>query len=288
MPWFKVDDMIADHPKLMLLGTDVVPAMGLWALVGTWAARYSTDGFVPDNIVKRYDPRRRLAGRLVEVGLWTRAEADPACGKPCGYLYHDWFDHQLTAEEVEKKRANNRERQKRHRRRSGRFGTDPGGPGSGAKIDDTAAEQVRVGGEVPHTASGNGVSHSGSNALHDALVTSTPTRPDPTRPSTRDLGGGAAVPDVGANAGASATPEAHDPPCEHPCRRCRDARLAGIEYDLAVERQRLADRAAHTALRDACPRCDEFGMVDTDPERPDAPVRRCSHGVGRPALRIVS
>ena len=237
MAWFKSDDMLADHPKVIRLGKDMAPAMGVWLLVGTWAARYSTDGFVPDAMVHRYDPRGRLAKRLIEVGLWDRSEHDGTAG----YRYHDWFDHQLSAEEVEKKRANNRERQRRFRERNGRFGTDPSGPGAGTDHDpdseatsnadrnalltpsgdahrrlepstkpSTNSKEVFSGTDIPSvcvaahlvdarstepTAYGdaqaadqriraddggiNAVTPSSSNALHNALVTSTPTRPDP-------------------------------------------------------------------------------------------------------------
>lgn len=175
MTWFKSDDMLADHPKVIGLGKDVVPAMGLWLLVGTWAARYSTDGFVPDAMVRRYDPRRRLSQRLVEVGLWDRAEVDGATG----YQFHDWLDHQLSAKEVSTKRSSNRERQRKFREKNGRYGTDPKPPSGGATPHEQASDQE----QQSDGEEGNGVSSDVSNAPRNALLTSTPSRPDP-YPST--------------------------------------------------------------------------------------------------------
>jgi hypothetical protein len=88
--WFKVDDQLHDHKKTRRLGKDKAAAMGVWVLCGSWSADNETDGFVPTEIVQRFDHNERLAGRLVEVGFWEPAEQD---GEP-GYQFHDWADHQ--------------------------------------------------------------------------------------------------------------------------------------------------------------------------------------------------
>jgi hypothetical protein len=285
MTWFKADDMLADHPKVIGLGKDAVPAMGLWLLVGTWAARYSTDGFVPDDMVRRYDPRRRLSKRLVEVGLWDRVGA--------GYCYHDWFDHQLSAEEVEKKRANNRERQRRHRQRNGRFGTDPSGPGAGTKTARQPDDQPEQVADAESSRVTDTSPNGSSNALHNALVTSTPTRPDPTRTSSSgNQGGGSTEPNARTiNESPPKRPrcERHrnladddpGPPC-HGCRHAREiAEGATAEAAAAGRRQ----RAEHRAQVDQCDDCDEYGwLLDDHRRHPVEPARRCTH---RP-LRVVS
>jgi hypothetical protein len=111
MTWFKVDDGLADHRKVRQLGRDRLPAMGLWALSGSWAARELTDGFVPEEIVQRHDPKHRYARRLVDVGLWEHAKQD---GED-GYQFHDWVDMQPTKVEVLAVRAGNARRAALHR-----------------------------------------------------------------------------------------------------------------------------------------------------------------------------
>lgn len=277
MAWFKADDMLADHPKVIALGKDAVPAMGLWLLVGTWAARYTTDGFVPDAMIRRYDPRRRLSKRLVEVGLWDRAEHDGTAG----YQFHDWLDHQLSAEEVSTKRSSNRERQRKFRAKNGRYGTDPGGPGGKAKPDEEAPDQQQQA-KPPQS---NGVSHAVSNALPNALVTSTPSRPDPTRTSSSgDIGGGALV----GNARTINDSPPTRPRCERhrnladddpgpPCHGCRHAREVAEGATAQAAAAGQAQRAERRARVDECDQCDEYGFELDEDHTPAVPARRCQH-----------
>lgn len=190
MTWFKADDNLQDHPKVLQLGRDMVPAMGLWTLVGTWSARQRTDGFVPVVIIRRYDPRERLAKRLVAVGLFEHAEDNGAVG----YRFHDWPDHQPTAAEVERKRSFTRERQRKFRERSGRFTA-----GSTDTAPTTPSEtQAQDQDEQAHPVGSNGVTtpvrNGVGNALRDASVTTAPARPDPTRNYKAPPGGDAAAP----------------------------------------------------------------------------------------------
>ena len=48
MPWFKVDDNLAFHHKVVAAGN---AAMGLWVRAGAMCAQQLTDGFVPDHMV---------------------------------------------------------------------------------------------------------------------------------------------------------------------------------------------------------------------------------------------
>ncbi|MEV1295735.1 hypothetical protein [Pseudonocardia sp. NPDC049635] len=125
MTWVKVDDALADHRKVRRLGKDRLPAMGLWVLTASWCGQQLTDGFVPAEVVERFDPRQKMATRLVDVGLWVR-ESDPEEGD--GFRFHDWADHQPTRDEVERKRDEARVRMNRvrARRRADRANrTDP-------------------------------------------------------------------------------------------------------------------------------------------------------------------
>jgi hypothetical protein len=103
--WFKVDDGLAFHAKVVQAGN---PAMGLWVRAGSWCAQQLTDGFVPDHIVATLGSRAQ-AKRLVEVGLWHREGA--------GYRFHQWDEdgRQPTRAVVEKERAEARERMRKAR-----------------------------------------------------------------------------------------------------------------------------------------------------------------------------
>lgn len=100
MTWFRIDDKFAEHPKVRRLAKDRVPAVGLWTLCGVWCADNTTDGFVPTEVVRRHDPRLRLAKRLVEVRLWHEVEREGEFG----FEFHQWSEHQPTREEIEEKR----------------------------------------------------------------------------------------------------------------------------------------------------------------------------------------
>lgn len=95
MTWFKVDDTLAFHRKVVAAG---VSAMGLWVRAGSWCAQTLTDGFVPEHMVPALaDGDVGLAGRLVEAGLWRRVKG--------GYTFHEWAERQPSRQSVEDRRA---------------------------------------------------------------------------------------------------------------------------------------------------------------------------------------
>lgn len=108
--WFRVDDDLHNHPKARKAGP---AAMGLWVMAGSYCAKWGTDGHVPASFVAALgQPHvRRLAARLVESGLWE-VNAD-------GWVFRDWTDYQLTAEQYRTRQDANRERQRRHRDKGG-------------------------------------------------------------------------------------------------------------------------------------------------------------------------
>lgn len=108
MPWFKVDDGIHAHPKARRAG---LPALGLWTVAGAWSAQQVQEGFVPDWFVTGWPQGRKLAGRLVDAGMWSVGEHD---AEP-GWWFHDWDHFQPSKAEVERDREHNRQRQKRFR-----------------------------------------------------------------------------------------------------------------------------------------------------------------------------
>lgn len=99
MPWFKVDDGLALHPKVLAAGN---AAMGLWVRAGSWSAQQLTDGHVPAAIARTLGSKTD-AQRLVAGGLWV-ANGD-------GYYFHEWATYQPSRAEVHALRAGNVRRQ---------------------------------------------------------------------------------------------------------------------------------------------------------------------------------
>lgn len=104
MPWFKVDDTLSTHAKVVRAGNS---AMGLWVRAGAWSASQLTDGFVPVDMIGVLGGRQVDARKLVEVGLWLGADG--------GYRFHQWHERQPTREETERKRDEWRARQRKAR-----------------------------------------------------------------------------------------------------------------------------------------------------------------------------
>lgn len=92
MPWLRVDDNLALHPKVLQAGN---AAMGMWVRAGSWAAQQLTDGFVPDEVVVLLGGHS-AGRRLVAAGLWVRGTD--------GYWFHQWDERQPTREKVERDR----------------------------------------------------------------------------------------------------------------------------------------------------------------------------------------
>lgn len=96
MPWFRVDDGLPQHPKVLGLrrGSRRLAAMGAWTLAGAWCAAHpSQNGVVPDGVLDDLGVSSAIAADLVDVGMWVRVEG--------GYIFHDFHDYNPTAEEDE-------------------------------------------------------------------------------------------------------------------------------------------------------------------------------------------
>lgn len=166
MPWFKVDDDLPFHRKVVKAGNS---AMGLWVRAGAWSSQQLTDGFVPDAVV---DLLGTLAQRrkLVAAELWVEVEG--------GVMFYGWNKNgrQPTAQSVRETRASTARRQQEFRdRKTGRFSAN-------SQVNEPRNA-------VSHTVS-HGVSHTVSNAVSNA-------RPDPTRSKElKDLATADAAPDT--------------------------------------------------------------------------------------------
>lgn len=112
MTWFKVDDGWWSHPKVIPVESD---ARGLWVSSGSWCAQHLTDGFLPEYALKMVTELKgaklsAACAELVEAGLWKR--------RPGGFLFHDWEKYQPVREDVERRRAADRDRKATARVRS--------------------------------------------------------------------------------------------------------------------------------------------------------------------------
>lgn len=97
MTWFKVDDGLAFHAKVVQAGN---PAMGLWVRAGSWSAQQLTDGFIPEQIALTLGTKGQAAA-LVAVDLWEVVDG--------GYQIHDYLDYNPTADEVRADQARKHE-----------------------------------------------------------------------------------------------------------------------------------------------------------------------------------
>jgi len=80
MPWLRVDDLFADHPKVEIL-TD--REFRVHVRVLCYCARYKTRGRIPAAIWTTIRGLTRTMGdRFVEVGLWDKDDQ--------GLSVHDW------------------------------------------------------------------------------------------------------------------------------------------------------------------------------------------------------
>ena len=103
MPWFKVDDNLAFHPKVVTAGN---AAVGLWVRSGAWSMGLLTDGFIPDHIAATLGSKTE-ARRLVAAGLWVPKDG--------GYLFHEWEQRQPSRVALEAEREAARQRQRKGR-----------------------------------------------------------------------------------------------------------------------------------------------------------------------------
>lgn len=122
MSWWRLDDKMAFHSKMLVAGNE---AVGAWARAGAWSAGELQDGFVPDHVVDLIAPKRVWA-KLVSARLVEREDG--------GYRLHDFLVYNPSREDVlaqrEKERAKKAEqRAKAPHGGDGRFADSKGVPG---------------------------------------------------------------------------------------------------------------------------------------------------------------
>ena len=106
--WVKVPEEWLDDPEIEQIPADVV-LLHLTALAHT--ARHSTNGHIPTSAVRKLWPTVDLGdaiGQLVEASLWQPVAT--------GWYIPEWETFVLSATEVERRRADGRQRTERWRR----------------------------------------------------------------------------------------------------------------------------------------------------------------------------
>jgi hypothetical protein len=105
MVWFRVDDNLTFHPKVVEAGN---AAMGLWVRAGAWSAANLTDGLIPTPVALRIGSRS-LCYRLLNSGLFV--------DELHGFRMHDWCEKNFTKIQIETYREQERNRKVDQRRR---------------------------------------------------------------------------------------------------------------------------------------------------------------------------
>lgn len=104
MPWVKYDDGFSDHPKTLEVRSHGLEAVGLHVLCGTWSAKTSRPGYVPEGAViamagGNKAKAKKLAGQLVAARMWhLQGHECSECAQPepGEYVVHDWAHYNPT------------------------------------------------------------------------------------------------------------------------------------------------------------------------------------------------
>jgi hypothetical protein len=109
--WARLDDGFYDHPKITRVWRRCPGAVGLHARVIAYCARHETDGHILAEIVTGLSPLQRdreaQVKALIEEGLWYQGED--------GFVIHDYLDYNPSREQINHKRAEDRERKRDQR-----------------------------------------------------------------------------------------------------------------------------------------------------------------------------
>lgn len=103
MAWVRLDDQLHAHPKIQEAWQKDPAAVGLHVLALSHVGCYLTDGYVSEAFVKTLLPtvgrRRKVAGVLVDAGLWEPAVTD------AGFWIHDYLIYNESRERILSRRA---------------------------------------------------------------------------------------------------------------------------------------------------------------------------------------
>lgn len=110
MPYVKLDDNYADHPKVTRL-SDAAFRLHTSAIIRS--GRYLTDGRIEFDDVPRLVPkfRKQAVDELLDKGLWEQ--------NGTGYLIHDYLDWNPSRTQVERAKKAAARRKAQWRRQQG-------------------------------------------------------------------------------------------------------------------------------------------------------------------------
>jgi hypothetical protein len=101
MPWVRIDEHFADHPKVVQAGP---LAMALHVAALCYCNRFLTDGFIPEakarTLIELGPETDEIIKRLVTASLWDQADG--------GYRVHDYLDYQPSKQKVIEERSKKR------------------------------------------------------------------------------------------------------------------------------------------------------------------------------------
>lgn len=110
MAWLRVDDGMADHPKILTAGP---LALTLQIRAMCYTSRHETDGFLPDSVIASLTAGLEAPAQapawpdaMVNTGLWERRDG--------GFFVHDFLDYNPSKVE--------RQRIRRIKQRAGKLG----------------------------------------------------------------------------------------------------------------------------------------------------------------------
>lgn len=112
MTWFKVDDGLAMHRKVLSIprGGRRLAAIGAWTIGGAWSSGNLTEGRLPKTVLDDLGVPAKVAADLCGAGLWIDLGQH--------YQMHDFLMYNPSADKVGEVRAAATERQRRARERA--------------------------------------------------------------------------------------------------------------------------------------------------------------------------
>lgn len=114
MNWLKLAGDFHSHPKMKRMQSRFPRrwrrAVSLWTLAGSWCAAHEKDGVIEREMLPMFLAELGDAEMLVDVGLWDVRPDN-------SWAFHDWFDYQLTANQLRTSREKAVERAQTSRER---------------------------------------------------------------------------------------------------------------------------------------------------------------------------
>lgn len=117
MGWAKFDDQFTDHPKVQAVGP-MAELLAMRAVI--YAARYETDGVIPESVLPRLavgiTSAKRQISALLQENLWEKCDE--------GWRIHDFLDYHPSKADKDAERQAARERMRNVRANRNRTAPD--------------------------------------------------------------------------------------------------------------------------------------------------------------------